>query len=137
MSYKSFYGERLPDKYFREHTNYRKIVCNVLVRRLRRYLNKTWAADALPILKRKPCLPTCLPFRIVHIDGPQGLDSCTLSFDMEINKCNQAIGLSLMNMIQISSHFRSRDPRLPKIHKHHECSDKGVIPIFYNILKRK
>lgn len=64
--------ERVAVKYFRERTNYRMIVCNVLVRRLRRYLNNTWAADALPILKRKPCLPTCLPFRIADIDARQG-----------------------------------------------------------------
>lgn len=33
----SIYNERF--KYFRERTNYRKIICSVLVRRLRRFLN--------------------------------------------------------------------------------------------------
>ena len=76
--------ERLAVKYFRERTNYRMIVCNVLVRRLRRYLNNTWAADALPILKRKPCLPTCLPFRIADFDAQQGpLSLCSLLYCRE------------------------------------------------------
>lgn len=60
-------------KHFRERTYYQKIVCDVLARCRRQFLNNTWAADALPVLTRIPCLPTCLPFRTDSTDAWQGL----------------------------------------------------------------
>lgn len=119
----------------------RKIVCSVLVRRLHRFLNNTWAADALPGLTRKSCLPTCLPFRIADIEATQGLSSLSdEDFNLAIkNRVHTTLlhylakFAPLIKMFNTILSFRKRDPHGSddaRRYKYHKCIDNSAILLF-------